>query len=40
MDVEVVDGLAAVGAGVEDYAIAVGEAFGAGDLGCRPEEMA
>jgi len=40
VDVEMVDGLAAVGAGVEDYAIAVGEAFGAGDLGCRPEEMA
>lgn len=33
-------GLAAVGAGVEDYAIAVGEAFGAGDLSCGPEEMA
>ena len=35
-----VDGLAAVGAGVDDYSIALGEAFGAGDLGCGPEEMA
>jgi hypothetical protein len=40
MDVEMVYGLAAVGAGVEDYAVAVGEAFGPGDLGCGPEEMA
>jgi len=40
MDVEMVDGLAAVGAGVDDYAIAFGEAFGFGDFGCGPEEMA
>ncbi len=35
-----VDSLAAVGAGVDGYAIALGEAFGFGDLGCGPEEMA
>ena len=37
---EMVHGLAAVGAGVEDYTVSVGEAFGLGDLGCGPEEMA
>jgi hypothetical protein len=37
VDVEMVYGLAAVGAGVDDYAIAVGEAFGAGDLGGGPD---
>jgi len=38
--VEMVDGLAAVGAGVYDYSIAFGQAFGAGDLCRRPDEVA
>ena len=40
VDVKMIDGLAAVGAGVDDHAIAVGEAFGTCDFGCGPEEMA
>ena len=40
MDVEVVDGLAAVGAGVDDEAVAVGEVLGAGDFADGVEEMA
>ena len=35
-----IDGLAAVGAGVDDHSIALGEAFGAGNLRRRPDEMA
>ena len=37
---EMVDGLAAVGAGVEDEAVAVGELFLAGDFGGGGEEVA
>jgi len=37
---EVVDGLSAVGAGVEDDAVAVGEVLLAGDLGGGGEEVA
>lgn len=37
---EVVDGLSAVAAGVEDGAIAAGEASGAGDFGGGPEQVA
>jgi hypothetical protein len=40
MDVEVIYGLAAVVTGVDDDAIAVVEAFGAGDVGCYRDEMA
>ena len=40
MDVQVVDGLATVFAGVDDQAIAFAEAFVAGDLGCGPEQAA
>ena len=35
-----VDGLAAVCASVDDDTIALGQAFGAGDLRCRPYEVA
>lgn len=37
MDVEMIDGLAAVGAGVDDDAIAFRESFGAGNFcsGCE-----
>jgi len=37
---EVVDGLSAVGAGVEDDAVAVGEVLKAGDFGGGGEEVA
>jgi hypothetical protein len=40
VEVEVVDGLAAVGAGVEDEAVAVVEAVGAGELAGGKQEMA
>ena len=40
VDVEVVDGLAAVGAGVEHQAVAVGEVLGAGDFAGGVEELA
>ena len=40
VDVEMVDGLAAVAAGVEHHAVAIGEALFAGDLGRGPEEVA
>ena len=40
MDVEVVDGLAAVGAGVDDEAVAVGEILPAGDFCGGLEEVA
>ena len=35
-----VDGLATVGAGVDDYAIALGQAFDARNFRCHPDEMA
>jgi len=35
-----IDGLAAVGAGVDDDAIAVVESLGAGNIGCYRDEMA
>jgi len=38
--VEVVDGLAAIGAGVDDQAVAVGEVLGAGDFAGGVEELA
>ena len=37
MQVEMIDGLAAVLAGVDDDAVAVFEAFFASDFGCSPE---
>ena len=37
---EVVDGLAAVGAGVDDQAVTVGEVLGAGDFAGGVEELA
>lgn len=40
VDVEVVDGLAAVGAGVEHQAVAVGEVLGAGDFAGGVEKLA
>ena len=40
VDVEVVDGLAAVGAGVDDEAVAVGEVLPAGDFAGCVEEVA
>ena len=40
MDVEMVDGLTAVRAGVDDQAVAVGEVFGAGDFAGYLQEMA
>src|ERR1700712_4019954 len=40
VDVEVVDGLAAVGAGVDDEAVAAGEALPLGDLGGGGDELA
>ncbi len=35
-----IDGLAAVCAGIDHCAVALGEAFGAGDLGGGPEQVA
>ena len=40
VEMEVVDGLSAVGAGVEDDAVAVGEVLKAGDFGGGGEEVA
>jgi hypothetical protein len=40
VEVEVIDGLSAVGAGVDDEAVAVGEMLVAGDLGGGGEEVA
>ena len=40
VEVEVVDGLAAIGAGVDDDAVAVGEILPAGDFGGGGEEVA
>ncbi len=40
MQVEVIDGLAAVGSGVDDEAVAAIKFFGAGHFADRPEQVA